>query len=181
MLAEALLRPTRRLMARRRGGSGTGASMAIDDIATEGDRLAALAARLPRPMRFIAVGCLGLFTDLCTFTAIIAHFPHPLAVRLLSLLAGTLVTWRLNRALTFKPDHRAQSNEALRYAVVTAVAQATSYAVFAAGVLTWLGALPQAALMCGALVGAFVSYNGHRLFSFAPRARDVAFEGAPRE
>ena len=49
------------------------------------------------------------------------------------------------------------------------MAQSTSYAVFATLVLTVLGWLPQAALMCGAVVGAFVSYNGHRLFAFAPR------------
>jgi putative flippase GtrA len=58
----------------------------------------------------------------------------------------------------------------MRYAAVTALAQGTSYAVFAALVLTVFAWLPQAALMSGALVGAFVSYNGHRLFAFAPRA-----------
>jgi len=48
--------------------------------------------------------------------------------------------------------------------------------VFAALVLTVLGAVPQAALMCGALVGALVSYNGHRLFAFAPRKSSVSSE-----
>jgi putative flippase GtrA len=56
----------------------------------------------------------------------------------------------------------------VRYAIVTALAQSTSYAVFAALVLTVFAPLPQAALMAGALVAAFVSYNGHRLFAFAP-------------
>jgi len=64
----------------------------------------------------------------------------------------------------------------MRYLVVTAVAQGASYAVFAALVLTALAALPQLALMCGALVGALVSYNGHRLFAFAPHA--IASEGS---
>jgi putative flippase GtrA len=129
----------------------------------------ALAERLPRPLRFIAVGCIGLATDLCVFTLISVYLHYPLAVRLISLAVATLVTWRLNRALTFARSHRTQHEEAVRYAIVTAVAQGTSYAVFAALVLTVLGWLPQAALMCGALVGAFVSYNGHRLFAFAPR------------
>ncbi len=154
--------------------------MTFSDTET-GDKLAALAARLPRPVRFIVVGCIGLVTDLCVFTAIVVHAPHPLVVRLVSLGIATLVTWRLNRALTFAPSLRAQSDEAMRYAIVTAVAQGTSYAVFAALVLTLSSGLPQAALLVGAAVGALVSYNGHRLFAFAPApSRAIAPEGAPR-
>jgi putative flippase GtrA len=134
-----------------------------------GDPVRALARRLPRPLRFIVVGGIGLATDLAVFTMVVTYLPFPLAVRLISLAVATIVTWRLNRAFTFARSHRAQHEEAVRYAVVTAVAQGTSYAVFAALVLTALGGLPQAALMCGAAVGAFVSYNGHRLFAFAPR------------
>ncbi len=89
-------------------------------------------------------------------------------MRLITLTISTIVTWRLNRAFTFARSHRPQHDEAMRYAAVTSLAQATSYAVFAALVLTVLAWLPQAALMGGALVAAFVSYNGHRLFAFAP-------------
>ena len=133
------------------------------------DRVRALAERLPRPVRFIGVGGIGLVTDLCVFTVVAAYGHHPLAARLVSLGVATIVTWRLNRALTFARSDRAQHDEAMRYAIVTAVAQGTSYAVFAALVLTVLGWLPQAAVICGAAVGAIVSYNGHRLFAFAPR------------
>ncbi len=136
----------------------------------------ALAERVPRPLRFIAVGCIGLLTDLGVFTLIAAYVHYPLAVRLVSLAVATLVTWRLNRTLTFARSHRAQHEEAVRYAIVTAVAQGSSYAIFAALVLTVLGGLPQAALMCGAGVAAFVSYNGHRLFAFAPRKPVVSPE-----
>jgi len=133
------------------------------------DKVRALAERLPRPLRFLAVGGIGLTTDLCVFTVIATYGHHPLAVRLVSLALATLVTWRLNRALTFDRSGRLQTDEAMRYAAVTAVAQGTSYAVFAALVLTVLAAVPQAALIAGAAVGAIVSYNGHRLFAFAPR------------
>jgi putative flippase GtrA len=133
------------------------------------NRVRALAERLPRPLRFIVVGCIGLATDLTIFTLISLWLPYPLAVRLISLAVATVVTWRLNRAITFARSHRAQHEEAVRYAIVTAVAQGTSYAMFATLVLTVLAWLPQAALMCGAAIGAFVSYNGHRLFAFAPR------------
>jgi putative flippase GtrA len=145
--------------------------MAFNQVDPDGgrDRVRALAERLPRPLRFVVVGGLGLATDLCVFTLIATYGHHPLLVRLVSLTIATVVTWRLNRALTFDRSGRLQADEALRYAAVTAIAQGTSYAVFAVLVLSVLVAFPQAALLCGAAIGAVVSYNGHRLFAFAPR------------
>ena len=135
------------------------------------DPLRMLAEYLPRPLRFLAVGGLGLTTDICVFTILIGYAPRPLLMRLFSLAAATLVTWRLNRALTFDDSGRRQHDEAMRYAAVTAAAQGTSYAVFASLVLTVLGALPQAALIAGAVAGALISYNGHRLFAFTRVSR----------
>jgi len=133
------------------------------------DPVRALVERLPRPLRFLGVGALGLTTDFCVFTILMGYAPRPLLVRLVSLGVATLVTWRLNRALTFDRSGRRQGEEAMRYGVVTLAAQGTSYAVFAALVLTALGWLPQAALVIGAVAGALIAYNGHRLFAFAPR------------
>jgi putative flippase GtrA len=139
--------------------------------ATANDPLRALAGRLPRLFRFLGVGGFGLVTDFCVFTILMDYAPRPLLMRLVSLAAATLVTWRLNRALTFDGSGRRQHDEAMRYVTVTAFSQGTSYTVFAALVLTVLGWLPQAALLIGAVAGAFVSYNGHRLFSFARGAQ----------
>jgi len=140
------------------------------DLGPSPDPLRALVEHLPRPFRFLAVGGIGLTVDICVFTILIGYAPRPLVMRLFSLAAATLVTWRLNRALTFDRSGRHQGEEALRYAAVTAAAQGTSYAVFAALVLTVLASLPQAAIVLGAAMGAIVAYNGHRLFAFAPRA-----------
>lgn len=133
------------------------------------DPLRSLAEYLPRPLRFLAVGGIGLTTDLCVFTILIGYAPRPLLMRLFSLAAATLVTWRLNRALTFDQSGRHPGEEAMRYAAVTAVSQGTSYTVFAILVLTAFAAMPQAALLIGAVAGALIAYNGHRLFAFAPR------------
>jgi putative flippase GtrA len=130
-----------------------------------------LIALLPRPLRFLGVGGFGLITDLAVFTLLAAHGFNPLLVRLVSLGCATLVTWRLNRAFTFTRSGRHQGDEAVRYALVTATAQGTSYAIFATLVLTVLGGLPQAALLIGAAAAAVVSYNGHRLFAFAPHPK----------
>jgi putative flippase GtrA len=127
-------------------------------------------AVLPRPLRFLGVGGLGLITDLAVFTLIIAHTPHPLLARLASLAIATLVTWRLNRALTFDHSGRHSADEAVRYAAVAASAQAVSYAVFAALIVTVLAAMPQLAVIVGAACGALVSYSGQALFAFRPRA-----------
>ncbi|MGH6674920.1 MAG: GtrA family protein, partial [Xanthobacteraceae bacterium] len=86
---------------------------------------------LPQPIRFFGVGGLGLVMDLAVFTSVVAYSVNPLAARLLSLAIATLVTWRLNRALTFDLSGRRPAEEALRYAAVAAAAQFVSYALFA--------------------------------------------------
>jgi putative flippase GtrA len=133
------------------------------------DKLLLIFERLPRPLRFLGVGGLGLITDLCVFTVLAVHGMHPLLARLFSLAAATLVTWRLNRALTFDRSHRHQGDEAARYAGVTVTAQGTSYAIFALLILTVLASMPQVALLIGAAVGAVIGYFGHRCFAFAPK------------
>jgi putative flippase GtrA len=132
-------------------------------------RLRTLVAKTPRPLRFLGVGGLGLATDIALYTVLAWQGMHPLLAGFLALAVATLLTWRLNRAFTFDRSGRHQGEEAMRYAAVTAVAQGTSYAVFAALVMTALAALPQAAIIAGAAAGALISYNGQRLFAFAPR------------
>jgi putative flippase GtrA len=132
------------------------------------DPVRRLLETLPRPIRFLGVGGLGLITDLAVFTAIIGHGVPPLAARLVSLAVATLITWRLNRALTFDHSGRRPADEAVRYATVAAAAQAVSYALFAALVFTVFRAIPQLAVLCGAVAGAAVSYSGQALFAFRP-------------
>jgi putative flippase GtrA len=131
-------------------------------------RLGALVQKHRRPLCFLAVGGLGLVTDIVLFTLAAMQGVHPLAAGLLALVAATILTWRLNRTFTFDRSGRHQGEEAMRYAAVTAAAQGTSYAIFAVLAMTVLAALPQAAIIAGAAVGALISYNGHRLFAFAP-------------
>jgi putative flippase GtrA len=128
---------------------------------------------LPQPVRFLGVGGLGLITDLAVFTVVVAHGLHPLLARVISLAVATLVTWRLNRALTFDHSGRRPADEAMRYAVVAASAQAVSYAVFAAFVVTVFTPAPQLAVIVGAACGALVSYSGQKLFAFRPHVPAV--------
>jgi putative flippase GtrA len=124
---------------------------------------------LPRPVRFLVVGGLGLITDLSVFSALIIHGANPLAARVLSLAVATLLTWRLNRALTFDYSGRRPADEAARYATVAVTAQAVSYSVFAVLVVGVSSLIPQIAVLIGAAAGALVSYSGQALFAFRPR------------
>jgi putative flippase GtrA len=133
-------------------------------------RLLTVAARIPRPLRFLAVGAIGLTADLALFTGLLTHGLHPLLAGFLALAGATVLTWRLNRVFTFDRSGRAQREEALRYAAVTMVAQSASYGAFAVLVSTACTALPQGAVVIGAAAGALISYNDHRLFAFAPLA-----------
>jgi len=151
------------------GGAAVGAAPA--PAACVDDPVRALLAILPRPVRFLSVGGLGLIVDLAVLTLLIGHGFHPLAARLVSLAVATLVTWRLNRALTFARSGRRQADEAMRYAAVAATAQTVSYGLFAAAVLALPNAVPQLAAIGGAMAGAFVSYGGQALFAFRPRQR----------
>lgn len=133
-----------------------------------GDPLRKHLEALPRPVRFLAVGGLGLITDLSVFSALIVHGPNPLAARIVSLAVATLLTWRLNRALTFDHSGRRPADEAMRYATVAVAAQAVSYSVFAVLIVAALSAIPQLAVLVGAAAGALVSYSGQALFAFRP-------------
>ena len=148
------------------GYAGSDVDRAHGSIDT--DKIRQVVKRLPRPLRFLAVGGLGITTDIGFFTLFATHGAHPLVARALSLGLATLVTWRLNRHLTFERSGRHQGAEAMRYLAVTLAAQATSYAVFALLVISIIPALPQLAIVVGAALAAVVSYNGQRLIAFAP-------------
>lgn len=124
--------------------------------------------RIPRAVRFLVVGLAGLLTDIGLFTMVTMVGSNLLFARLISMTVATAVTWRLNRVLTFNRSGRQQHEEAIRYGAVTMTAAAVNYGIFTVLVLTVLGAVPQVAIIIAAAVAAFVSYNGHRVFSFAP-------------
>ncbi len=145
------------------GGAAGGATPARADL---DDPVRRVFEVLPRPLRFLGVGGLGLVTDLAVFTIVLSHGLHPLVARVVSLAIATVVTWRLNRALTFDRSGRRPTDEAVRYAAVAAAAQAVSYTVFAILVVTLLAAVPQLAVIVGAAAGALVSYFGQASFAF---------------
>jgi len=135
---------------------------------------------VPRPIRFLGVGSVGLVTDLAVFTVVLGHGLHPLLARLVSLAIATVVTWRLNRALTFDRSGHRPSHEAIRYAAVTGCAQGVSYLTFAVLVCTVFAAAPQLAVIVGAAIAALFSYKGQALFTFGPGPSLSAAQSHPK-
>ncbi len=129
---------------------------------------------LPAFVRFGFVGCAGLFSDTLAFTALCMFGWHPFLARLLSLAFATLVTWSLNRRITFDKQPRRIGNEASRYVMVTLVAQGLSYSVFVTLITIFPHVLPQISLVAGAVAGAVLSFNGHKLVSFGPVVKHIS-------
>ena len=122
-------------------------------------------------MRFLAVGTAGLAADATAFVALAgAGLPEPLA-RALSLAFATLLTWRLNRRITFGDSARQELAEGGAYYAVALLAQGLNFACF----LAVRAAAPDfpalTALFCGAVLAAGFSYAGQRFVTFRGRVR----------
>ena len=128
-----------------------------------------MADLIPKAMfRFLSVGVTGLAAHSLLFTFLfhIAHVSDRVSWWI-ALGVATVVTWTLNRRVTFAPSGRSRRAEMVRYVLVTAVAQGISYTVFLA-----LGGLAPhlsrtLALIAGAGVATLFSYTGQRFFTFA--------------
>ena len=135
----------------------------------------ALAARLGLPpvfarlARFLAVGLAGLAVDSAVFSLLFSQGSGPASARAASLVAATLVTWTLNRHLTFGSADRAPGREFAVYAGVALAVQGFNYALFLALVFFANNTHPLAWLVASAVVTAALSFTGHSLFTFARR------------
>ena len=122
---------------------------------------------------FLGVGVAGLAVNLILLTVLEAlKAPFWLALAI-SLVVATLVTWLLNRRLTFAASGRRAHHEAMRYFAVALLAQSVNYGVSLA-VAAAAPRLPHViAAFVGAVVATLFSYSGQRFFTFAP-ARNPA-------
>jgi putative flippase GtrA len=118
--------------------------------------------------RFICVGLAGLTVDMLVFTGLHLLDAPPAPARAASLGVASVVTWTLNRRLTFTATGRQKRLERSRYAAVVLVSQGISYAVFLCAIAALPQIAPQAALLAGAVIATAFSFLGQRLFTFAP-------------
>ena len=140
-----------------------------------------LVARAPKGLTaFLSVGVTGLAVHTGVFTLLFHAGNDKRVAWLCALAVATALTWTLNRKLTFTASGRKPHDEALRYALVTLVAQGVSFSVFlsAGRFAPWLPA--SLAVIVGAATATLFSYSGQRFFTFAaPKAAAEVLPAVP--
>lgn len=116
---------------------------------------------------FIAAGLAALAVDALILSLLTdALGVSPYLARLFSISLAMIVSWQINRRLTFAITAPATFAEFTKFAAVSWIAQAVNYAVFAGILLTRPGTWPVAALVAASVVAMFISYAGFRFGVF---------------
>jgi putative flippase GtrA len=106
----------------------------------------------------VDVGVLHVLTDFVGAPA--------LAARPFSIMCAMVVSWWINRTVTFAVARKPSVAEFIQFAAVVWFAQAVNYAVFAAIMLTLPDTVPAVAVAAASLVSMCVSYMGYRFGVF---------------
>lgn len=140
----------------------------LADTARAGPSFASAGPRAEarRGLLFLAVGSLGLAADATVLSLLQALGAGRPAARAASLVVATLLTFALNRSLTFAGRVRHRRSALARYAAVTLIAQGSSYALFLALSAALPGLPALAALLVSAAAATALSFTGQRLFTF---------------
>lgn len=127
---------------------------------------------------FVLAGLLALATDGLILELLTRAGWHPLVARPLAIAVAMVVSWLVNRRVTFAMRVRPTFREYARFAAVSWSAQAVNYTVFGAILLARPATPLLLALVLASLVAMFVSYFGFRygVFSHGPAA---SWEDAP--
>jgi putative flippase GtrA len=118
---------------------------------------------------FVLAGILALSTDAAILLVLTAAGLHALLARPLAIAVAMVVSWLVNRRVTFAMPGPPTLAEYARFAAVSWTSQAVNYAVFGAIVLARPATSVLLALVLACLVAMFVSYFGFRYGVFAHR------------
>lgn len=113
-----------------------------------------------RFVRFLFVGAIGFAVDAGGTQASIALGMTPMTARIVPLASAVLVTWWLNRVLTFEVRAAARPAELLRYAAVALSGATMNYLLYSA--LLWGGVHPMIAIAAATVLLLLYSYAGYR-------------------
>jgi putative flippase GtrA len=116
---------------------------------------------------FVLAGGLALTTD-GSILELLMHFGwNPLVARPISIAVAMVVSWLINRRVTFGVAEPPSLSEFGRFAAVSWTAQAVNYTVFSAIMLAVKSTPALIALVIASLVAMFFSYLGFRHAVFA--------------
>ncbi|MEM1306586.1 MAG: GtrA family protein [Pseudomonadota bacterium] len=125
-----------------------------------------------------AAGLLALAVDLAVLVALEALGVHPLAGRVVSIALAMLVSWTINRTVSFAVKAPPTINEFARFAAVSWTAQAVNYLVFSVLLIALPATPPTIAVLAGCAVSIFVAYAGFTRAVFAPRTPALQHKAA---
>jgi putative flippase GtrA len=116
---------------------------------------------------FALAGSMALATDAAVLTLLtrLAGL-SPFLARPVGIAVAMVVSWMINRTVTFKTEAPPSITEFSRFAGVSITSQLVNYAVFAAILLAFPAFEPLVALLLACLVSMFVSYTGFRFGVF---------------
>ena len=83
---------------------------------------------------------------------------NPLVARVFAIATAMVVSWLLNRTITFRVGTPPTPREFMRFAALAWITAALNYAVFAAVLLALPGTYPLVALVISSLSAAIVAY-----------------------
>ncbi len=112
------------------------------------------------------MGGIGFVIDAGLTTTLIHAGLDPFSARVIAIAFAMLVTWRLNRAITFGASDTSQKSEGARYFAVALAAAAVNYAAYAGLMLTLPALIPAIAVALATGVSMVVSYLGFSRFAF---------------
>ena len=123
---------------------------------------------------FVLAGVCALATD----TAMLALLTRgaglsPFVARPFGIAVAMVVSWLINRTITFSSPNRPSFVEFSKFAGVSFTSQVVNYSVFAGLLLAFPKLVPELALFLACFVSMFVSYAGFRFGVFGaagPRA-----------
>ena len=116
---------------------------------------------------FVLAGVAALATD----TAMLALLTRwaglsPFVARPFGIACAMVVSWLINRTITFQADAPPSVPEFSKFAGVSVTSQVVNYAVFASLLLAFPKLVPELALFLACFVSMFVSYTGFRFGVF---------------
>jgi putative flippase GtrA len=116
---------------------------------------------------FVLAGLSALATD----TAVLSLLTRigglsPFVARPFGIVCAMLVSWLINRSLTFRMEAPPSIAEFSRFAGVALTSQIVNYSAFASLLLAFPALVPELALFLACFVSMFVSYAGFRFGVF---------------
>lgn len=123
---------------------------------------------MSRFLRFGLIGGLGFLVDAGMLILLMETGASPFTARAVSIALAMLVTWRLNRAITFGQSTDGQLREAGRYAFVALSVAALNYGLYAAILFLVPACPPVLATAISTACCMLVSFAGYGRFAFRP-------------